>query len=133
MTKWSRSRLEKEGQTIFGLSARPVGHLFREEILQFTHSTQQMPYHRFAHGDMVSISLSLSSRHEPAADDHATRLQVLITRNNPLHEKPIEGVVLEKSKSRLQVVVKDYPANITEGTWVRVSRSPLVVSISLVH
>jgi hypothetical protein len=44
--------------------------------------------------------------------------QVLITRTNPLHEKPIEGVVLDKSKSRLQVVVKDYPPNITEGTWV---------------
>ncbi|ELR16091.1 uncharacterized protein ACA1_224920 [Acanthamoeba castellanii str. Neff] len=95
LTKWSKARLEKEGQTIFNLCARPVGHLFREEILQFAPAGSDfMPYHRFAHGDMV-----------------------LMTRTDPLSEKPMEGVVLDKSKSRLQVVVKDYPPNVSEGTW----------------
>ncbi len=41
-----------------------------------------------------------------------------MTRTDPLSEKPMEGVVLDKSKSRLQVVVKDYPPNVSEGTWV---------------
>jgi hypothetical protein len=47
-----------------------------------------------------------------------------MTRTDPLSEKPMEGVVLDKSKSRLQVVVKDYPPNVSEGTWVLTLSSP---------
>jgi hypothetical protein len=47
-----------------------------------------------------------------------------MTRTDPLSEKPMEGVVLDKSKSRLQVVVKDYPPNLSEGTWVLTTQPP---------
>ncbi len=42
----------------------------------------------------------------------------MITRMSPLHEKPIEGVVLEKNNLKLQVVVRDYPPDLIEGHWV---------------
>ena len=53
-----------------------------------------------------------------------------MTRTDPLSEKPMEGVVLDKSKSRLQVVVKDYPPNVSEGTWV-LTTHPLITATCL--
>jgi hypothetical protein len=65
-SKWPKSRLEREGISLFNLKAQfkgttsyshfflIIGHLFHESLIVFKRMDgKDLPFHRFSHGDMV--------------------------------------------------------------------------------
>ena len=93
--RWSRQRLEDAGIALFDVEGRTNGWLYGERILAFSRvSRDELPSHRFGHGDMVTIS-----------------------RKRPWEENPVSGIVLDRSRTRLRVVVGDPPVGLRQGTW----------------
>ena len=93
--KWKRSRLVESGLALFDLVARPRGQLFGESIAVFSmRGGGELPWHKFSHGDIVIIS-----------------------RSRPWDEKVVEGVVLDRSRSRIRVVCGELPDGLRKGSW----------------
>ena len=93
--KWPKQRLVAAGLTLFDLPGRPQGRFFGEYIITFeSRNGGRMPQHRFSNGDIV-----------------------LISRTRPWGEKIIEGVVLDRSSSRIRVVVAERPSDLRKGNW----------------
>lgn len=92
---WSKQKMIGAGLALFDLVGRTSGRFFGEPILVFeARGGGPMPFHRFGHGDMVIIS-----------------------RARPWGEKVIEGVVLDRSNSRIRIVTKDKPSDLRKGGW----------------
>ena len=93
--EWSKQRMVMAGLALFDLMAKTSGRFFGEPIISFeSRSGTQLPFHRFGHGDMVIIS-----------------------RARPWGEKVVEGVVLDRNKKRIRVVVKEKPSDLKKGSW----------------
>ena len=94
-TSWSKTKMVGAGLALFDLAGRSSGQFFGEPILVFElRGGGSLPFHRFGHGDMVIIS-----------------------RARPWGEKVIEGVVLDRSNSRIRIVTKDKPSDLRKGGW----------------
>jgi len=94
-TSWSKKKMIGAGLALFDLAGRSSGQFFGEPILVFElRGGGALPFHRFGHGDMVIIS-----------------------RARPWGEKVIEGVVLDRNKSRIRIVTKDKPSDLRKGGW----------------
>jgi len=92
--KWSRKRLGDVGLALFDLNARTAGWLYNERIIKLQSSQGgNLPDHQFGHGDMVRLS-----------------------RGRPL-ENWVDGVVLDRNRKGIRVVVSEEPKGIREGTW----------------
>ena len=92
---WSKQKMIGAGLALFDLVGRTSGRFFGEPILVFeARGGGPLPFHRFGHGDMVIIS-----------------------RARPWGEKVIEGVVLDRSNSRIRIVSKDKPSDLRKGGW----------------
>ena len=94
LKNWSKQRLTSTGTALFDLEARTAGWMFSERIIALRNRGSRLPEHRFGHGDMVIIS-----------------------RARPWGEKVIEGVVLDRSNSRIRIVTKDKPSDLRKGGW----------------
>lgn len=93
--EWSHKRMIEAGLALFNLAGRPNGHMFGDPIISFTAKTGgELPWHNFGHGDIVVIS-----------------------RARPWDEKVTEGVVLDRNKRRVRVVVAERPDGIRKGMW----------------
>ncbi|CAK9854930.1 unnamed protein product [Sphagnum jensenii] len=88
LREWSKQRLQDEGFTLFDLSVRPDGQLYRDQVFRFFYlhgNSGLLPsHHQFSQGDMVAIS-----------------------QKNPLDDEDtvIEGVVMERARRFLRVAV----------------------------
>ena len=91
---WTKKKMLSAGLALFDLVARTSGRFFGDPILVFEARGGPLPFHRFGHGDMVIIS-----------------------RARPWGEKVIEGVVLDRNKSRIRVVAKEKPSDLRKGGW----------------
>jgi len=93
--EWKRSRLVEAGLALFDLVAQPRGHLFGDPIAVFSmRGGGEMPWHKFGPGDIVIIS-----------------------RSRPWDEKVVEGVVLDRSRTRIRIVCNDLPEGLRKGAW----------------
>ena len=48
----------------------------------------------------------------------------MLSRSNPLTEKPIEAVVSNRSRDSIRVVLPEAPKGLRKGTW-RIDREPI--------
>ena len=93
--EWKHGRLVEAGLALFDLVGRPRGHLFGDPIAVFSmRGGGEMPWHKFGHGDIVIIS-----------------------RSRPWDEKVVEGVVLDRSRTRIRIVCNDLPEGLRKGAW----------------
>ncbi len=93
--KWPKKRLIASGVALFELEGRSSGRFFGEPVLAFKRRDGDfLPQHRFSNGDIVVIS-----------------------RSKPWGEKVIEGIVLDRNRKRVRVVVKEKPKDLRKGFW----------------
>ena len=93
LRSWGRRRLQQEGYTLFDMRAKSRGSLFQDSIVRFHQSASQpLPFHRFAVGDSVRVSLSRGG--DPSRDDR------------------IEGVVLERRSRYIDVALRSTAATL---------------------
>ena len=95
LRNWSRSKLRAHGLALFDLKAKADGWLFGQRIvkLQFE-GGGKFGQHRFRQGDIVMLS-----------------------RNDPISERPIEAIVSDRFKNRIRVVMPDLPSELRRGFW----------------
>jgi hypothetical protein len=92
---WPEKKLEANGIALFGLVAKTDGWLFGQRIIKLRpKSGGSFGSHRFRQGDIVMLS-----------------------RSNPLKEKPIEAIVSDRSRGVIRVVLPEAPSGIRGGTW----------------
>ena len=95
LRNWSDKKLEANGIALFGLSAKTDGWLFGQQVVRFRRGGgRSMGSHRFRQGDIIMLS-----------------------RNNPLTEKPIEAVVSNRSRDSIRVVLPEAPKGLRKGMW----------------
>ena len=77
LRNWSRAKLAAHGLALFDLRARPDGWLFGQRIVKLElDGRANMGQHRFRQGDIVMLS-----------------------RGDPIGEKPIEAIVSDRSRN----------------------------------
>ena len=109
LRNWSDKKLEANGIALFGLSAKTDGWLFGQQVVRFRRGAgRDLGSHRFRQGDIIMLS-----------------------RSNPLTEKPIEAVVSNRSRGSIRVVLPEAPKGLRKGTW-RIDRGANRV-LSLIH
>ena len=92
---WPEKKLEANGIALFGLVAKTDGWLFGQRIIKLRpKSGGSFGSHRFRQGDIVMLS-----------------------RSNPLKEKPIEAIVSDRSRGVIRVVLPEAPLGLRGGTW----------------
>jgi len=92
---WSDKKLEANGIALFGLVAKTDGWLFGQRIIKLRpKSGGSFGSHRFRQGDIVMLS-----------------------RSNPLKERPIEAIVSDRSRGVIRVVLPEAPSGLRGGTW----------------
>ena len=92
---WPEKKLEANGIALFGLVAKTDGWLFGQRIIKLRpKSGGSFGSHRFRQGDIVMLS-----------------------RSNPLKEKPIEAIVSDRSRGVIRVVLPEAPSGLRGGTW----------------
>ncbi len=92
---WPEKKLEANGVALFGLVAKTDGWLFGQRIIKLRpKSGGSFGSHRFRQGDIVMLS-----------------------RSNPLKEKPIEAIVSDRSRGVIRVVLPEVPSGLRGGTW----------------
>jgi len=92
---WPEKKLEANGIALFGLVAKTDGWLFGQRIIKLRpKSGGSFGSHRFRQGDIVMLS-----------------------RSNPLKEKPIEAIVSDRSRGVIRVVLPEVPSGLRGGTW----------------
>ena len=95
LKNWPDKRLRANGIALFGLIAKTDGWLFGQRIVKLRQSSGSgLGSHRFRQGDIVMLS-----------------------RSSPLTEKPIEGIVSNRSKSSISIVLPEAPKGLRKGTW----------------
>ncbi len=95
LRNWTEKRLRANGIALFGLIAKPDGWLFGQRIVKLRPgSGMSLGSHRFRQGDIVMLS-----------------------RNSPLTEKPIEGIVSDRNRNQIRIVVPDPPQGLRKGNW----------------
>ena len=95
LRNWSDKKLEANGIALFGLSAKTDGWLFGQQVVRFRRGGGRgLGSHRFRQGDIIMLS-----------------------RNNPLTEKPIEAVVSNRSRDSIRVVLPEAPKGLRKGMW----------------
>ena len=95
LRNWSDKKLEANGIALFGLSAKTDGWLFGQQVVRFRRGGgRSLGSHRFRQGDIIMLS-----------------------RNNPLTEKPIEAVVSNRSRDSIRVVLPEAPKGLRKGMW----------------
>ena len=95
LRNWSDKKLEANGIALFGLSAKTDGWLFGQRVVRFRRGAgRDLGSHRFRQGDIIMLS-----------------------RSNPLSEKPIEAIVSNRSRDSIRVVLPEAPKGIRKGTW----------------
>ena len=83
LRNWSEKRLRANGIALFGLIAKPDGWLFGQRIVKLRPgSGMSLGSHRFRQGDIVMLS-----------------------RKSPLTEKPIEGIVSDRNRNQIRIVL----------------------------
>lgn len=95
LKNWSRERLISNGLALFDLIAKPDGWLFDQRIVKMrTRSRSDLGQHRFRQGDIVMLS-----------------------RGDPLAEKPIEAIVSDRRRDYIRIVISDLPADLRKDSW----------------
>tara|TARA_B100000676_G_scaffold311912_1_gene383734 strand:- start:1342 stop:3270 length:1929 start_codon:yes stop_codon:yes gene_type:complete len=95
LRNWSEKRLRANGIALFGLIAKPDGWLFGQRIVKLRPgSGMSLGSHRFRQGDIVMLS-----------------------RKSPLTEKPIEGIVSDRNRNQIRIVLPDAPQGLRKGNW----------------
>ncbi|MBI87702.1 MAG: hypothetical protein CMB67_01555 [Euryarchaeota archaeon] len=95
LRNWSEKRLRANGIALFGLIAKTDGWLFGKRIVKLrAGSGIGLGSHRFRQGDIVMLS-----------------------RNSPLTEKPVEGIVSDRSRNHIRIVIPDPPKGLRKGNW----------------
>ena len=95
LKNWSEKRLKANGIALFGLTAKPDGWLFGQRIVRLRHgSGVNLGSHRFRQGDIVMLS-----------------------RNSPLTEKPIEAIVSDRNRNSIRIVIPEEPHGLRKGVW----------------
>ena len=100
LRNWSRTKLAAHGLALFDLRARPDGWLFGQRIVKLELDGRgDLGQHRFRQGDIVMLS-----------------------RGDPIGEKPIEAIVSDRSRNRIRIVLPELPSGIRSGYW-RIDRA----------
>ena len=100
LRNWSRAKLAAHGLALFDLRARPDGWLFGQRIVKLElDGRADMGQHRFRQGDIVMLS-----------------------RGDPIGEKPIEAIVSDRSRNRIRIVMPELPSGVRSGYW-RIDRA----------
>ena len=100
LRNWSRAKLAAHGLALFDLRARPDGWLFGQRIVKLElDGRADMGQHRFRQGDIVMLS-----------------------RGDPIGEKPIEAIVSDRSRNRIRIVLPELPIGVRSGYW-RIDRA----------
>ena len=100
LRNWSRAKLAAHGLALFDLRARPDGWLFGQRIVKLELvGRANMGQHRFRQGDIVMLS-----------------------RGDPIGEKPIEAIVSDRSRNRIRIVLPELPSGVRSGYW-RIDRA----------
>ena len=100
LRNWSRAKLAAHGVALFDLRARPDGWLFGQRIVKLElDGRADMGQHRFRQGDIVMLS-----------------------RGDPIGEKPIEAIVSDRSRNRIRIVLPELPSGVRSGYW-RIDRA----------
>tara|TARA_B100000029_G_scaffold509403_1_gene598499 strand:- start:1108 stop:2928 length:1821 start_codon:yes stop_codon:yes gene_type:complete len=95
LREWPNGRLAANGIALFDLVAKTDGWLFGQRIIKLQRRDRQaFGMHRFRQGDIVMLS-----------------------RKNPLTEKPIEAIVSNRSRFHIRIVVPEVPNGLRKGTW----------------
>ena len=95
LKNWSEKRLRANGIALFGLIAKTDGWLFGQRIIKLRPSAgSEFGSHKFRQGDIVMLS-----------------------RSNPLNEKPIEAIVSNRSRVSISIVIPESPKGLRKGTW----------------
>ena len=100
LRNWSRAKLAAHGLALFDLRARPDGWLFGQRIVKLElDGRADMGQHRFRQGDIVMLS-----------------------RGDPIGDKPIEAIVSDRSRNRIRIVMPELPSGVRSGYW-RIDRA----------
>ena len=100
LRNWSRAKLAAHGLALFDLRARPDGWLFGQRIVKLElDGRADMGQPRFRQGDIVMLS-----------------------RGDPICEKPIEAIVSDRSRNRIRIVMPELPSGVRSGYW-RIDRA----------
>ena len=100
LRNWSRAKLAAHGLALFDLRARPDGWLFGQRIVKLElDGRRDLGQHRFRQGDIVMLS-----------------------RGDPIGEKPIEAIVSDRSRNRIRIVMPELPSGVRSGYW-RIDRA----------
>ena len=95
LRNWSNSKLQANGIALFDLTAKPDGWLFGQRVVRLRNGTGgKFGTHRFRQGDIVMLS-----------------------RNSPLTEKPVEAIVSKRSKNAIRIVLPEAPQDLRKGKW----------------
>jgi len=95
LRNWPDGRLQANGIALFGLIAKPDGWLFGQRVVKLRNSSGgAFGSHRFRQGDIVMLS-----------------------RSNPLTEKPIEAIVSNRGRGSIRIVMPEAPQGLRQGTW----------------
>ena len=95
LREWPDGRLAANGIALFNLVAKTDGWLFGQRIIKLQRRDRQaFGMHRFRQGDIVMLS-----------------------RRNPLTEKPIEAIVSDRSRFHIRIVVPEVPNGLRKDTW----------------
>ena len=100
LRNWSRAKLAAHGLALFDLRARPDGWLFGQRVVKLELDRRaNMGQHRFRQGDIVMLS-----------------------RGDPIGERPIEAIVSDRSRNRIRIVLPELPSGVRSGYW-RIDRA----------
>ncbi|GLC67816.1 hypothetical protein PLESTF_000610500 [Pleodorina starrii] len=92
---WPLPRLRSEGLVLVGLRATRRGSYLGKAIVRLTaEEGGELPFHRFTSGTLVTLC-----------------------RTNPLTERSSEGLVLDRSRWEVRLVMEQPPRGLNEGMW----------------
>ena len=109
---WPKERLVSNGLALFDLIAKPDGWLFDQRIVKLRkRNGSDMGQHRFRQGDIVMLS-----------------------RGDPLSEKPIEAIVSDRRRDSIRIVINEAPSDLRKDSW-RMDRGAnrVAYDLSLIH
>ena len=95
LRNWSRDRLVSNGVALFDLIAKPDGWLFDQRVVKLgKRGRRDLGPHRFRQGDIVMLS-----------------------RGDPLSERPIEAIISERRRNSIKIVLPELPSDIRKDSW----------------
>ena len=95
LREWPDGRLAANGIALFDLVAKTDGWLFGQRIVKLQRRDRRaFGMHRFRQGDIVMLS-----------------------RGNPLSEKPVDAIVSNRSRHFIRIVLPETPTDLRRDTW----------------